>query len=42
MDIMLADGNGAPTRIKKTRTVVQKEERKDMTDEGKKHLIILD
>jgi hypothetical protein len=42
MDITPADGNGAPTCIRKTRTVVQKEENKDRADEGKKHLIILD
>jgi hypothetical protein len=42
MDIMPVDENGAPTRIKKTRTVVQKEEKKDKVDEGKKHIVILD
>jgi hypothetical protein len=42
MDITPADENGAPALIRKTRTVVQKEENKDRADEGKKHLIILD
>jgi hypothetical protein len=42
VDITPADGNGAPARIKKTRTVIQKEENKDREDEGKKHIIILD
>jgi hypothetical protein len=42
MDITPADGNGAPTHIRKTRTVSQKEENKGQADEGKKHIIILD
>jgi hypothetical protein len=42
MDITLADGKGAPTHIKKTRTVTQNEENKGQADEGKKHIIILD
>ena len=42
MDITPVDGNGAPNRIRKTRTIVQKEENKDREDEGKKHIIILD
>jgi hypothetical protein len=42
MDITPVDRNGAPTCIRKTRTVVQRDENKDRKDEGKKHLIILD
>jgi len=42
MDITPVDQNGAPTCIIKTCTVVQRDENKDMKDEGKKHLIILD
>jgi hypothetical protein len=42
MDIMSADGNRAPTHIRKTRTVSQKEENKGQANEGKKHIIILD
>jgi hypothetical protein len=42
MDITPADGNGAPTRIRKTYMVAQKEESKDKVKDGKKHLIILD
>jgi hypothetical protein len=41
MDITPVDENGAPTRTRNTRTMVQKEENKD-EDEGKKHIIILD
>jgi hypothetical protein len=42
MDITPADGKGAPTHIRKTHTVPQKEENKGPTDEGKKNIIILD
>jgi hypothetical protein len=42
MDITPADENGAPTRIKKTHTVAQRDESKDKAKYGKKNLIILD
>jgi hypothetical protein len=42
MDITPADGNGAPTRIRKTHMVAQREESKDKAKDGKKNLIILD
>ena len=42
MDITLADENGAPTQIRKTHTMAQKEESKDKAKDGKKNLIILD
>jgi hypothetical protein len=42
MDITPTDGNGAPTWIKKTHTVAQREESKDKVKYGKKNLIILD
>jgi hypothetical protein len=42
MDITPVDGKGAPAHIRKTRIVSQKEENKGPTDEGKKHVIILD
>jgi hypothetical protein len=42
MDITLADGNGVPTHIRKTRMISQKEENKGQANEGKKHIIILD
>jgi hypothetical protein len=41
MDITPVDGNGAPSRIRKTHTVAQKEESNDKAKDGKKHLIIL-
>jgi hypothetical protein len=42
MDITPANGNGAPTRIRKTHTVAQREERKDKVKDGKKNIIILE
>jgi hypothetical protein len=42
MYITTADGREAPTHIRKTPTVPQKEENKGPKDEGKKHIIILD
>ena len=42
MDITHADGNGAPTWIRKTHTVAEREERKEKAKYGKKNLIILD
>jgi hypothetical protein len=42
MDITQANGKGAPTHIRKTRTISQKEENKGQADEGKKHIIVLD
>jgi hypothetical protein len=42
MDITPADRSGTPACIRKTRTVVQRDENKERKDEGKKHLIILD
>jgi hypothetical protein len=42
MDITPADGHGAPTHIRKTRTISQKEDNKSRADDGKKHIIVLD
>jgi hypothetical protein len=42
MDITPADGHGAPTHIRKTRTISQKEDNKSQADDGKKHIIVLD
>jgi hypothetical protein len=48
MDITPADGHGAPTQIRKTRTTSQKEDNKSQADGGKehpqvqKHFIVLD
>lgn len=36
MDITLVDGHGAPTHIRKTRTVFQKVDNKNRVDDGKK------
>jgi hypothetical protein len=42
MDITPADGHGAPTHIRKTRTIPQKEDNKSQADGGEKHIIVLD
>jgi hypothetical protein len=42
MDITPSDENRAPSHIRKTRTISQKEENKGRVDEGKKHIIVLD
>jgi hypothetical protein len=42
MDITPVDGHDAPSHIRKTRTISQKEENKDRVDDGKKHIIVLD
>jgi hypothetical protein len=42
MDITSVDGRGAPTHIRKTRTISQKDDNKSQADGGKKHIIVLD
>jgi hypothetical protein len=41
MDITPVDGHGAPSHIRKTRTISQ-EDNKNRADYGKKHIIVLD
>jgi hypothetical protein len=42
MEITLVDGHNAPTQIKKTHTISQKDDNKSQADGGKKHIILLD
>jgi hypothetical protein len=42
LDITSTDGRGAPTQIRKTRTISQKDDNKSQEDGGKKHIIVLD
>jgi hypothetical protein len=42
MDITTVNGHGAPTHIRKTRTIPEKEDSKSQADGWEKHIIVLD
>jgi hypothetical protein len=42
MDITTVNGHGAPTHIRKTRTIPEKEDSKSQVDGWEKHIIVLD